>query len=168
MARRRGAMSHDGPRSGSHASMKAHNLMTHPPGGWMLPPFPCGRGQRRVRPRKCLTHAGLQGRIPQHTHGPDQQEGHAPRRCVEGARGGHTRGLVHDAHPALPRRLAGVACQPLWRWPHGGCRVRSPQRHRRSPRPGRRHHRCVVEGARGATCAGRWADGGRLGAPAST
>lgn len=100
--------------------MNAHHIMQYPPGGWRLHPWPWVIGKRRVMPLQRLTTAGLQGRRHQHTPGHDQQEGHAPLGCFEGARGGQQRGLCHEAHPALRMRLACGACHQCLRWPWGG------------------------------------------------
>ena len=120
MARRSGARQHEGPLAWSDESMKAHNIMQAPPGGWMLHTFPVVMGKGRVMPLKRLPHAVFQGRRPQHTHGHDPQEGHDPFGFVAVERGGPTLGICPAAQPARHRRLACIGVEPLWRWPWGG------------------------------------------------
>ena len=103
---RRGELQPEGPRAWSEAEMKAHTIMQYPPGRWRLPTVPVWMGQGRVMRLTRLPHAVLQGRIPQHTHGHDHQEGHAPLRCVAVERGGQTLGLWPAAHPTRRMRLA--------------------------------------------------------------
>ncbi len=100
--------------------MHSHEIRPDPPGGWLLHTLPLRSGTRRVLPLKRLTHAVLQGRIHQPTHGHDPQEGHDPLGCVEVARGGRKLGIFQAAKPALPMRLAGVGVHQLWRWQLGG------------------------------------------------
>jgi hypothetical protein len=78
MAMRIGEMQHHGPLPWSDEEMNAHNILKHPPGGWMLHTCPLLIGKRRVMPLKPLTNAVRQGRIHQSTHGHDHQEGHDP------------------------------------------------------------------------------------------
>jgi len=118
-----GEIEHEGPLSWSDASMNAHERMQSPPGGWMLPPCPLWSGTRRVMPLTRLTHAVLPGRLHPQTHGHDPQEGHDPVGCFAGARGGQTRGIVHEATPARSMRLACVGVQQRVRWQVGGVEV---------------------------------------------